>query len=191
MRVQQLASTLDGCDHIVSDRTTPNFLVDRQRTVATAHCRTEGKVPIVDRSESSEGSEDARASKSQVPEDPGDLEQVRPLPTQAEVEEEIGREILSILAESYGRGAGSAEAIVTEGWVIVILDDLELLPNERFLVERGKRDAVAHVRSQYQHAIRANFSAAIERATGRNVIGFTSATSVEDPAFMAEVFKLE
>ena len=47
------------------------------------------------------------------------------------------------------------------------------------------------VRTRYQHAIRSSFSAAVERATGRTVIGFASTTSIEEPRFMAEVFKLE
>jgi uncharacterized protein YbcI len=75
--------------------------------------------------------------------------------------------------------------------VVVVLDDLELLPNERFLVENGHTDTVIDVRSRYQHAIQTTFSAAIERATGRTVIGFASATSIEDPRFAAEIFKLE
>ncbi len=74
---------------------------------------------------------------------------------------------------------------------MVILDDLELLPNERFLLENGNADTVMQVRSQYQQAIRATFSAAIERATGRSVIGFASTTSIEEPRFAAEIFKLE
>jgi uncharacterized protein YbcI len=107
------------------------------------------------------------------------------------VDEQIGREILGILEESYGRGAASAKAVVTDDWVVVLLDDLELLPNEQFLVEKGHRDAVAHVRAQYQHAIQGPFRDAIERSTGRRVIGFASTTSVEEPRFMAEIFKLE
>ena len=47
------------------------------------------------------------------------------------------------------------------------------------------------VRTQYQHAIRSSFSAAVERATGRTVVGFASTTSLEEPRFMAEVFRLE
>jgi hypothetical protein len=47
------------------------------------------------------------------------------------------------------------------------------------------------VRTQYQHAIRSSFSAAIERATGRTVVGFASTTSIEEPRFMAEVFRLD
>ena len=108
-----------------------------------------------------------------------------------EVEEEIGREILGILEESYGKGAARAKAFVNDDWAVVVLDDLELLPNEQFMVDRGEHDAVAHVRTMYQRAIQGTFSAAIERATGRRVIGFASATSVEEPRFMAETFKLE
>jgi len=125
------------------------------------------------------------------PEDPGRPEDAREPPTQQEVRDEIAREIHRIYAESYGTGAGRAEALVAENWVIVVLDRLELLPNERFLVDKGEHDTVMQVRSQYQRAIRSSFSAAIERATGRTVVGFASTTSVEEPPFMAEVFRLE
>jgi uncharacterized protein YbcI len=80
--------------------------------------------------------------------------------------------------------------LLVDGWVIVILDALELLPNEEFLIENGKRDDVAHVRTQYQHAIQAPLRAAVERASGRNVIGFASTTSLEEPRFAVEIFKL-
>jgi uncharacterized protein YbcI len=111
-------------------------------------------------------------------------------PQAQEVRDAVAREILRIHSESYGRGAEKAEAFVTDDWVIVVLDDLELLPNEQFLVDSGKQDAVAHVRSQYQHAIQASFRAAVERATGRKVVGFASANNVEEPRFMVETFKL-
>jgi uncharacterized protein YbcI len=75
-------------------------------------------------------------------------------------------------------------------WVVVLLDELELLPNEEVLVESGKADTVTQVRMQYQQAIQSSFRAAVERATGRTVIGFTSATSVEESRFVAEIFKL-
>jgi uncharacterized protein YbcI len=127
----------------------------------------------------------------QGPEDPGRPEDAREPPTQKQVRDEIAREILRIYEESYGTGAARAEALVSESWVIVVLDGLQLLPNEKFLVENGKEETVLQVRTQYQHAIRSSFSAAIERATGRSVIGFASTTSVEEPRFMAEVFRLE
>jgi uncharacterized protein YbcI len=125
------------------------------------------------------------------PEDPGRPEDARQPPSLTEVRDEIGREILRIYQESYGTGATKAEAIVAEHWVIVVLDGLELLPNEQFLVESGRQDTVMQVRTQYQHAIRSSFSAAVERATGRTVAGFASTTSIDEPRFMAEVFRLE
>jgi uncharacterized protein YbcI len=129
--------------------------------------------------------------RSEGPEDPGRPEDAREPPSLQQVRDEIAREILRIYEESYGTGAANAETLVGENWVIVVLDGLELLPNEKFLVENGRQDTVMQVRTQYQHAIRSSFSAAVERATGRTVVGFASTTSIEEPRFMAEVFRLE
>jgi uncharacterized protein YbcI len=112
-------------------------------------------------------------------------------PSAEEVREEICREILRIHEESYGKGAAQAQAFVAHDYVIVILDDLELLPNEKFLVDHGRQETVVQVRAQYQRAIQASFRAAIERATGRTVVGFASTTSIDEPRFMAEVFRLD
>jgi uncharacterized protein YbcI len=127
----------------------------------------------------------------EVPKDPGRPEDARQPPSLEEVRDDVAREILRIYEESYGTGAANAETLVGENWVIVLLDGVQLLPNERLLVENGQRDTVMEVRTRYQHAIRSSFSAAIERATGRTVIGFASTTSIEEPRFMAEVFRLE
>jgi uncharacterized protein YbcI len=141
-------------------------------------------VPITDRLE------DQGDTPERGPADPGGPGS-RSEPSEREVRDEISREIHQIYGESYGKGAGSAECLLGDGWVIVVLDDLELLPNEEFLVENGKHDTVAHVRAQYQLAIQAPLRAAVERATGRNVTGFVSTTSVGEPRFAVEIFKLE
>jgi uncharacterized protein YbcI len=124
------------------------------------------------------------------PEDPGDPRSKREPPTKAQVLDELAREIMRIHEESYGKGAARAHAVVNGDWVMVVLEDLELLPNEKFLVDNGKGDSVTQVRTQYQYAIQSSFTAAVERATGRTVIGFTSATSIQEPTFAAEIFKL-
>jgi uncharacterized protein YbcI len=98
---------------------------------------------------------------------------------------------MRIHEESYGNGASTAHTYLGNGYVIVVLDDPELLPNEAFLLENGKHDTVVQIRSQYQQAIQATFRAAIERATGRNVIGFASSTSFDEHPFVAEIFKLD
>jgi uncharacterized protein YbcI len=125
------------------------------------------------------------------PADPSSPADRRDPPTSAEVDEEIGREIMRIHEESYGGGARDSSVMITDNWVVVVLDGLELMPNEKFLIENGSRDVVLQVRTQYQQAIQSSFRAAIERATGRTVVGFASTTSVDPPRFMAEVFMLE
>jgi uncharacterized protein YbcI len=74
--------------------------------------------------------------------------------------------------------------------VICFLDDIELLPNEQFLVESGQAAAVLDVRHKFQQAIEASFVSAVERATGRRVTNFLSQTSIE-PNFAVEIFRLE
>jgi uncharacterized protein YbcI len=125
------------------------------------------------------------------PADPESAGERREPPSEAEVEDEVSREILRIHQESYGKGAAGAHTYIGNGFVVVVLDDPELLPNEKFLVESGDRDTVVQVRSQYQNAIQASFRAAVERATGRRVIGFASSTSFDEHPFVAEIFKLE
>lgn len=48
---------------------------------------------------------------------------------------------------------------------------------------------MVEVRSRYQQAIEATFRAAVERATGRTVVSFVSATRL-DPHWSIEVFRL-
>jgi uncharacterized protein YbcI len=132
-----------------------------------------------------------RPDETQGPQDPQSPGERREPPSTAEVEDEVSREILRIHEESYGNGATAAHTFVGNGYVVVVLDDPELLPNERFLLENGKHDTVAQVRSQYQQAIQASFRAAVERATGRRVIGFASTTSFDEHRFVAEIFRLE
>jgi uncharacterized protein YbcI len=112
-------------------------------------------------------------------------------PTAEEIADEICRDILAIHRESYGRTADAAHAYVLGDTVIVLLDGLELLPNEEFLINEGHAEAVGRVRTQFQKAIEPTFRAAVERATGRRVIGFASHVQLEEPRFMAEIFRLE
>ena len=159
--------------------------LSRRRTERTVVSRPqcdarEGVVPISDRPDETGG-----------PEDPGAPEEQRGPPSAEEVSDEISREILRIHEESYGAGAREAHTFLDGDFVVVILDDPELLPNEAFLIENGRHETVTQVRSQYQLAIRATFTAAIERATGRSVVGFASTTAVGEPKFVAEVFKLD
>jgi len=111
--------------------------------------------------------------------------------SQRSVEEQICRDVLAIQRDSYGRSAGDTEAHVLGDTVIVILDDLELLPNEEYLIAHGRADAVKDMREEFQQVIKATFSAAVERATGRRVVGFASHAQLDEPRFAIEIFRLD
>jgi uncharacterized protein YbcI len=104
-------------------------------------------------------------------------------------EQALGEQLLRLHTDSYGKGAGSSRVHILNDLVICVMDDLELMPNEQFLVDAGHRDSVIEVRSRYQQAIETTFRAAVERATGRRVISFVSATKL-DPHYSLEVFRL-
>jgi uncharacterized protein YbcI len=108
----------------------------------------------------------------------------------AQVESAVCRDVLAIQRDSYGRGARSVKAHLLDDTVIVILDGLELLPNEEFMISRGQASAVRQLREQFQEAIGSTFRAAVERATGRRVIGFASHVQLDEPRFAVEVFRL-
>jgi uncharacterized protein YbcI len=101
----------------------------------------------------------------------------------------IADELLQIHRESWGAGAQTAKAYVLDDAVVCFLDGLELLPNEQFLIGQGNAELVLDVRRTYQDVVGASFKAAVERATGRRVVHFTSDTSIE-PAFSVEIFRL-
>lgn len=121
--------------------------------------------------------------------DPSPEEAVAPPPEA--VAEAVCRDILAIQRDSYGRGAENVKAHVLDDTVIVILDGLELLPNEEFMIGRGQADAVRELREHFQQAIESTFRAAVERATGRRVTGFASHVQLDEPRFAVEVFRLE
>lgn len=106
-----------------------------------------------------------------------------------EVANRLAHEVLVIHRETYGVGAAEARAHIHDDEVIVTLDRIELLANERFLISRGQAEMVIQTRSAYQTAVRDSFSAAVERATGRRVIGFSSITNL-DPDYVVEYFRL-
>ena len=112
-------------------------------------------------------------------------------PSAERIEEEIRHEILALHIDSYGRGAETTKVYLLEDLVVVLLEGLELQPNEAFMVENGHREAVISTRHQFQQAIGAQFVAIVERATGRRVNGFTSHVEVNGQPYAIEVFRLE
>ena len=133
--------------------------------------------------------EDPERQSGPADPDPHPEEAIAPAP--GAVAEAVCRDILAIHRDSYGRGAENATAHVLDNTVIVILEGLELLPNEEFMIDKGRADAVRELREHFQQAIESTFRAAVERATGRRVIGFASHAQLEEPRFAVEIFRLE
>jgi uncharacterized protein YbcI len=106
-----------------------------------------------------------------------------------QVAEDLGQELLRLHMESYGKGAQESRVLLDEDTVVCVMDGLELLPSEEFLIEAGKGDAVVEVRGRYQQAIESSFRAAVERHTGRRVTSFASVTRL-DPHYIVEIFRL-
>ncbi len=103
---------------------------------------------------------------------------------------EIGREIALLHEHSYGDPV-APEVCVEEGFVAVLMD-IELWKAEETLVAAGHAEQVRRTREAYQNAVRATFTAIVERATGRRVVGFTSSTVIDEESgsWSVEVFRL-
>ena len=106
-----------------------------------------------------------------------------------EARDGLGAELLRIHQESYGASAREVRAHILDDVVLCFLDELQLMPNEEFLISAGRSEAVIEMRSQYQQAIETTFRAAVERATGRRVVSFVSVTKLA-PNYAVEVFRL-
>lgn len=105
------------------------------------------------------------------------------------IEREVADELLRLHANSYGKGASHGHAYVLDDLVVCVLDDIELQPNEAFLIDSGHAEAAIRVRGQYQQAIEPTFRAVVERITGRAVISYASLTKL-DPHYVVEIFRL-
>ena len=101
----------------------------------------------------------------------------------------LADELMRLHCESYGKGASVVRVHILDDTVLALFDEIELLPNEEFMVGAGKGDAVLEIRSKYQQAIETTFRAAVERATGRTVVSFASNTKL-DPNWCTEIFRL-
>jgi uncharacterized protein YbcI len=103
---------------------------------------------------------------------------------------EIAREIARVHEESYGTSAVNLDVAINERFVAIYFD-IELSRAEQTLVEAGNGDSVRQTRESYQEAIGPTFSAIVERATGRRVIGFASrAVIAGDASWAVEAFRL-
>jgi uncharacterized protein YbcI len=89
----------------------------------------------------------------------------------------------------YGRGATRTRTVMGSDYVICFLEDV-YTPVERTLIDAGKFDTVRDTRNAFQDTMRDKFSAAVEEAVRRKVIGFLSQVHM-NPDLSIETFILE
>jgi uncharacterized protein YbcI len=96
--------------------------------------------------------------------------------------------IVALLKEHYGRGPTQTKTYYEDDLVVCVLRG-GYSRVEQSLLDGGRGNAVIEQRMQFQEMMRDHFEAAVENATGREVIGFMSGNQ-QDPDMMCEVFIL-
>ena len=100
----------------------------------------------------------------------------------------ISQAIVQLHADHYGKGATQAKTYVWDNVVVTILRDV-LTISERTLVRAERAETVRDVRNAFQSTMEPRFREAVERITGRSVIGFMSQVDPLD-GYGVEVFIL-
>jgi uncharacterized protein YbcI len=100
----------------------------------------------------------------------------------------ISNAMVRLYKEHFGKGPTRVRAYYQDDVVTCVLRD-GFTRADRTLVESGRGDAVVAHRQQLQQAIRDEFIGTITEITGREVIGFFSASQPE-PEIEVEVFVL-
>jgi uncharacterized protein YbcI len=100
----------------------------------------------------------------------------------------ISTAAVQLLHEYTGRGPTKAKTLINDELVVILLADA-LTRGERKLAQNGHADRVLQLRTDYQHVMREEFVAIVERNIDRKVIAFMSQNHI-DPDLAVEVFVL-
>ena len=109
--------------------------------------------------------------------------------TGGELNAAITSALVGIHTEHLGRGPKTASTF-HHGNVVVTLMNEVMTPAEKTLARTHKADAVIQMRHLFQVTMEADFTEAVERLTGRNVVAFISGNHI-DPDVASETFLLD
>ena len=108
---------------------------------------------------------------------------------QGSIRAALSNAMVGLMKEYYGKGPVKAKTYINDQYVFCVLEG-GLTRNERTLVERGHEDTVRDYRLTFQEAVRDTITQAVERITGRKVIGYHSQITF-DPDTIFEIFVLD
>jgi uncharacterized protein YbcI len=97
--------------------------------------------------------------------------------------------LVGIHTAHLGRGPRTASTFHHGNVVVTLMQDV-MTPAEKSVARNGNATEVSNMRHLMQEAMRGDFTGAIERLTGRQVIAFMSANHNE-PDMASELFVLD
>jgi uncharacterized protein YbcI len=109
--------------------------------------------------------------------------------TGGELNAAITSALVGIQNDHLGRGPKTASTFHYDNVVVTLMYEV-MTPAEKSLARADKAEAVIQMRHLFQETMEADFRAAIERLTGRNVVAFISGNDI-NPDVAAETFLLD
>jgi uncharacterized protein YbcI len=105
------------------------------------------------------------------------------------VRAEISNAMVGLKKNFYGKGPTKAKTFLNDNYVFCVMEG-GLTRNEETLIERGHEDLVRNYRLRFQEAMEGPTVEAVQRITGRSVIGYHSQI-VFHPERAFEIFVLD
>ena len=105
------------------------------------------------------------------------------------IRQQISNAMVGLKKEFYGKGPTDAKTYLNDNYVFCVMKG-GLTRNERTLIDRGEAMLVRQYRLRFQEAMAGPTTEAIERITGRKVLGYHSQI-VFDPEYAVEFFVLD
>jgi uncharacterized protein YbcI len=105
------------------------------------------------------------------------------------VSAEISNAVVHLLSRHYGRGPTKAKTYLFDSYVFCVLQNV-LTTSEETLIEAGQYELVRKSRIAFQEALADEFKGAVEKATGRRVVGYHSQV-IFNPNMGFEIVVLE
>jgi uncharacterized protein YbcI len=102
---------------------------------------------------------------------------------------EISNAMVGLMKDFYGKGPTKAKTFLNDNYVFCVMEG-GLTRNEETLIQRGQEDLVRNYRLRFQEAMEEPTVEAIQRITGRSVIGYHSQI-VFNPERAFEIFVLD
>jgi uncharacterized protein YbcI len=105
------------------------------------------------------------------------------------VRAEVSNAMVGLKKDFYGKGPTKAKTFLNDNYVFCVMEG-GLTRNEQTMIERGHEDLVRNYRLRFQEAMEEPTVDAIQRITGRSVIGYHSQI-VFKPERTFEIFVLD